>query len=214
VLFHDFTRSSSLVHTECLQVWGARELVITSSRFTNCDGTADLAIGSIGAFGVSHALVENNWLDWRGDAYFAVGTNNATDGITFLNNSATKPILVSTCAGCTGSVQLTGNYAPFSSCVQGVTYSHNVFAGGSCSATDRNVRTLDFSDAEDFDLRLKPGANAVCRGDPVNFPRLDIYGHARRANRLPDAGAYQASLQEQPANVLRRCGVNATAAKP
>jgi hypothetical protein len=213
VNFHDFTRSGDLVHTECLQVYGGHGLVIERSRFSNCDGTGDLGIGSIGAFGLVNALVENNWFDSKGDSYFAVQTSMAAKGLVFRNNSGTRGIAVNTCDGCVGPLSLIGNYLPFAGCTAGATYSHNVFDGGKCSPTDVNVGSLDFVDPVGFDLRLKPGANAICRADPNSSPRLDYSGKARPKTRVADAGASELAMSVVPRKLAARCRTAAVAAK-
>jgi hypothetical protein len=191
VLFHDYTRSSTAIHTECLQVYGVHTLTIRRSKFTNCDGTASLAVGTIGTWGVRDAVIENNWLDSKGDAPYAIQGNTDAVNVVWRYNSALKPFTLGACTGCAVTVQVIGNYMPWNSasCVTGVQYDHNVFQGGTCGASDLNVATLDFVDAAGFNLHLRAGANALDRGSPTVYPSSDFDGLSRPRGAAPDAGA-------------------------
>jgi hypothetical protein len=88
-------------------------------------------------------------------------------------------------------VRFIGNVGPFSSagCLGGVAFSHNVWQGASCSATDRNVANLGFTNPAALDLRLLVGSPAVDWGDTSSFPSQDADGKSRTGT--PDAGAYE-----------------------
>ena len=55
VLFHDWTRSSSTVHTECLQIAGGNGVTIRNSTFRNC-AVFDLSITDTTLHGRAHQL--------------------------------------------------------------------------------------------------------------------------------------------------------------
>jgi hypothetical protein len=82
-----------------------------------------------------------------------------------------------------------GNVAPLDNCDSRVSYSHNVWLGRKCGATDKKVSTLGFVDAAKLDLHLRAGSPALDAGDPKSFPARDIDGQHRPAGSGPDAGA-------------------------
>jgi hypothetical protein len=73
-------------------------------------------------------------------------------------------------------------------CDSRITYSHNVWDGGVCGATDVDAPS-GFVDAAAGDLHLRPGAAAIGRGDPADYPATDIDGHRRPRGSAVDAGA-------------------------
>lgn len=208
VLFRDFTRSGSDVHTECLQVYAGLRITIRNSRFTNCDGTGALALTSFAKTSLRGVLVENNWFDERGDAFYAIQADQSVKEIVFRYNSATKSLVFNDCdkQDC-GSARVVGNYMPWSHalCARSVTFSRNVFQGGRCSSTDYRVGRLNFVDAVGFDLHLRRGSAAVCRGDWKELPRRDIDGQVRPRKYRPDAGADQLPKTTSRKGLPRRC---------
>jgi hypothetical protein len=210
VLFHDFTRSNRSVHTECLQVYAGLRVTIRRSRFTNCDGTGDLALTTLSSTRLQDVLVENNWFDRRGDATAAIQADISVERLVFRYNSATKPLVFTRCTQTQcGSARLVGNYMPWnpSTCTVTATYAHNVFSGGTCGPTDVAVSSLAFANADGFDLHLARQSPALCRGDWSNHPKVDIDGQARPAKLRPDAGADQQPKRRTDPKVLRRCKV-------
>jgi chitodextrinase len=187
--FHDFRRSGSTVHTECLQIINADTVTVRKNRFNVCDGT--------GAMGITdgptdNLTIENNFFGKGGDAYYAVQITKSTRNLVFRNNSLSKGFIFSdTESG--GPYAVTGNYSPHdsSTCTSGATYRYNVFAGGTCGATDLNVASLRFVDENGFNLHLRSDSEAIGRGDPTSFPTTDIDGDGR-----PNAGAADAGADE------------------
>jgi hypothetical protein len=185
VTFQNFKRSGPDVHTECLQVLNVDGLMVRNSRFNNCDGTGDIGITD----GPSDNLTfENNFLGKAGDAYYSMQITKNVHNLVLRYNSASKAAVFSdTETG--GPYTITGNYMPFSSglCDRNGVYSHNVWAGGTCAASDRNVPAMRFADENGFDLHLAAGSEAVNSGDGTTYPATDIDGQARSG--APDAGA-------------------------
>lgn len=197
VLFHDFTRSSSIVHTECLQIFSSTRVTVRNSRFTNCDGTASLAFGGAGAAPLEFLTIENNWFDSKGDAFYAAQFSTIGSHLVMRYNSFSEAFgFNNSCpAGAVcGPYTFVGNYGPWSSALcgtprAGATFAYNVLQGGTCSPTDTNVPALRYVNAAAFDLHLAPGSEAIGRGDPSSFPPADIDGQARMRGTAPDAGA-------------------------
>jgi len=210
VRFHDYTRTADDIHTECLQVYAGERITLRRNRFTNCDGTGALALTTLSSTRLKNVLVENNWFDERGDAFYAVQADVSVENLIFRYNSSLKGLIFTDCtkSRC-GSAVMTGNYMPWSHslCVSTTRYAHNVFEGGTCGATDTRVSRLDFVDAKRFDLHLKPTANAICRGDWSDFPIRDLDGQLRQRAYRPDAGADQLWKRAGDATVPRRCSV-------
>jgi Protein of unknown function (DUF1565) len=205
VLFHDFTRSSNEVHTECLQIYAGERLRIENNRFTNCSGTGSLALTTVGSSTLRHVLVQNNWFDGRGDAYYAIQSDLSVYQATLRYNSSVKSMAFTDCgsAKCQPSTVI-ANVMPWnpSLCASGVSYAYNVLQGGRCGRTDKRVHKLGFVDPGAFDLDLTPGSPARCAGDPQVIPGDDIDGQRRGRGRRPDAGADQSPL---PGTATGRC---------
>jgi hypothetical protein len=185
--FRNYLRSGSSVHTECLQVINVDGLMVRNSTFNNCDGTGDIGITD-GPH--NNITFENNFMGKAGDAYYSMQITKNVTNLTLRNNTSSKAAVFSdTERG--GPYVITGNYFPFSSglCQPEGTYSHNVFAGGKCGATDFNAPAMRFVDENGFNLHLAPNSEAIDRGDPASFPAQDIDGQARPMGAAPDAGA-------------------------
>ena len=206
VRMHDYTRSGSDIHTECLQVYAGTDITIRGNRFSNCDGTGGLALTTLSSTRLRNVLVENNWFDARGDAHFAVQADESVERLVLRYNSSAKSMVFTDCTKdrC-GSARVVANVMPFGEglCSSVATYSHNVLEGGACSKADLAVARLGFADERGFDLHLTAGSPAICRGDPREFPAWDIDGDRRSRTRRPDAGADQVS--SRPAR--RSCAV-------
>jgi hypothetical protein len=195
VSFHDaILLPGSDAHVECLQVWGTDHLTIRKSKFWNCE-QHDVFISGEGE-PVSDVTFENDWAGAPISGYYtlrvaAAGPTEGCSNILYRYNSTVAPISVQ----CTtaDNVRLVGNLGPLPAnfCDSRYSYSHNVWDGAACGATDVNAPS-GFVDASNFDLNLAPGSAAVDAGDPADFPAVDIYGHPRPRGLAPDAGAVEA----------------------
>jgi len=199
--WQNFARCTSADHTECLQVEPADDLTIRNSVFRKCDtivvNLANDLSNSKSAAGYdapNNVLIENNVFsaaeDWTGGpTWYALNIRECSNCTIRYNSWLQAPRMPD---GETHlNVKFIGNAGPFSSagCLGGVTFSHNVWQGASCSATDRNVASLGFTNAGALDLRLLAGSPAVDWGDPASFPAQDADGKTRTGT--PDAGAYE-----------------------
>jgi hypothetical protein len=195
VTFHDVTRSSSGVHVECLLVGGTNGFVLRNSRFSNCD-VFDVSIGQMNdSSPPSNVTVENNFFGGS-NGYFSFDINTTTaslSNVLIRNNSSPQEMYLGNALPLLTNVRVVGNIAPISAanCETRILYSHNVWQGGVCSATDVNA-PAGFRNASALDLHLVPGSAAIGRGDPASYPATDIDGQARPRGALPDAGADEA----------------------
>lgn len=194
VTWHDATRTTQDVHTECLMALGVQGLTIRNSRFTNC-AVFDILISRLGGDPLSRdVLIENTVLeasrdvDGSGAFYSLLTGTDPIEGLTLRNNvwdlglSFQGPIVRG---------RFEGNIAKFASCVEGVTYSHNIFGDRKCGKTDRIVARpfRQFVDAANGDWHLKRGAAAIGAADPRSHPARDASG-AKRVGRA-DAGPFE-----------------------
>jgi len=197
VRFHDFKRTNSTQHTECLQVYAGLRVTIRNSTFSNCDGTADLTISaSESDAGNRDMVVENNFFDKTGDAPASLQISTMVQNLLFQYNSGSKEIIVNACSGCTkGPLTFRGNVFPYgwSLCTAPSTFIRNVWRGGTCSSSDLNASNLGFVNEATFNLHLAAGSPAINRGDPASSPSTDIDGQARPLGGTADAGADEAA---------------------
>jgi hypothetical protein len=192
VFFHDWTRTSADVHTECLQILGGANVTIRRSRFQNC-AVMDIFVSHYGSDPPTRAVtIENNFLAAPIDGGFYSILSGSWDSLLIRNNSALAPIIIEPQPGPGTNMKMVGNVAPLQSwgCDSRVVYRFNVWQGARCGPTDRDAAAA-FVNAATLDLRLKPKAPAIGRGDPNDFPRVDIYGRPRPQGARPDAGAYE-----------------------
>lgn len=195
VLWHDATRDSADVHTECLLAAGVQGLTIRNSRFSNC-AVFDVLISKVGDDpDPSDVLIENTVLEPSKDvdgsnAYYSLMTGLLVKGLTLRNNVWGLGISFQ---GRIENGSVVGNIGETAPCLAGVSYSHNVFTDRACGATDRVVAGAfsQFADPANHDWRLKPGAAAIDAGDPRDYPATDALGAGRPAGAAPDAGAYE-----------------------
>jgi chitodextrinase len=195
VWFHDITRTDPTVHVECLLVTGVIGFTLRNSRFSNCD-VFDLSIGEMnGSDPPSNLLIENNFFGTSPDGYFSLDFNTNTTSltnVTIRNNSATQEMYLGNAIPTITNMKVTANIAPLSpwSCDNRIAYSFNVFQGATCGSSDLNA-PAGFMSPSNLDLHLVPGAAAINRGNPSNFPATDIDGRARPLGSAPDAGAVE-----------------------
>jgi hypothetical protein len=194
VSFHDYTRSKSSVHTECLQFGAGRDLILRNSRFWHCD-VMNVHFGHWGATpDLRDIVVENNFFSTSTDAtgggtYYSLMLRGAWENSLIRNNSATQPMIVNVYGGSGRNIRMVGNVAPSPGCDRRIHYSHNVWLGAKCSATDRRVSDLGFANPAEGDLHLRAGSPAIGAGDPADHPARDIDGQPRPAKGPVDAGA-------------------------
>jgi hypothetical protein len=201
VTWQNFARCTSADHTECLQVEPADDLTIRNSIFRKCDtivvNLANDLSNSKSAAGYdapNNVLIENNVFseatdNTGGPTWYALNIRECSNCTIRYNSWLQAPRMPD---GETHlNVRFIGNAGPFSSagCLSGVTFSHNVWQGASCSATDRNVASLGFTNPAALDLRLLAGSPAIDWGDTSSFPSQDADGKTRTGT--PDAGAYE-----------------------
>jgi hypothetical protein len=144
-----------------------------------------------------NVVIENNFFGTAGSGgYYSLDFNDNTTSLTNVtvrNNSATQEMSLANGIATVTNFVVTGNVAPLSpwACDGRVQYSWNVFQGGTCGSTDINA-PAGFKNAATLDLHLVPGAVAINRGNPSNYPSTDIDGQARPLGGAPDAGADEA----------------------
>jgi hypothetical protein len=194
VTFHDVTRSGDFQHVECLLIAGIDGLMIRNSRFYNCD-VFDVSLGEMNGSGPPRNItIENNFFGGA-DGYFSLDFNSNTTSFTNVlirNNSSTQAMYLGNDIRKLKNVRVIANVAPNKpgACDDRIFYSHNVWAGTRCSATDRNA-PLGFRNPAVGDFHLRKGAAAIGHGDPRNFPKTDIDGRKRQRGKRVDAGAAQ-----------------------
>ncbi len=146
---------------------------------------------------MTNFVIENNMFE-AGDSidepYYDVQASLCIEGFVFRYNTLVKGAVFFNCDGGNRTTHVVGNYATQQSqsvCGQAnVRYSHNVWVGRGahrCASTDRTASALRVVGTHD--LRLLPGAAAIGRGNPNEYPRTDAGGTKRPSGALPDAGA-------------------------
>jgi hypothetical protein len=201
VHWQNFARCTSGDHTECLQVEPADDMTVRNSSFKNCDTLTvnfanDLANSNsaAGFRAPNNILIENNVFsaatdNTGGPTWYALNMRECSNCTVRYNSWLQAPRMPD---GETHlNVKFIGNAGPFSpyACLGGVTFSHNVWEGASCSASDRNVASVGFANPGALDLHLVAGSAAIDAGDPAAFPSTDFDGKARTGT--PDAGAFE-----------------------
>ena len=189
VLFHDWTRTSADVHTECLQVAGTTNLTIRNSRFTNC-AVFDLSFTEYNGSGkVTNLVLENNFFDVAtSGGYYAINFSQMDGGLIRFNTSKQGWIVQGTNLR---PMTWVGNIVPNVpwGCSSSVNYQYNITPGAQCGSTDRDVQPV-FVNGGAFDLHLAPGSPGL---DFVPLgtggPATDIDGQPRPAGPAFDAGA-------------------------
>jgi hypothetical protein len=194
VYFHDMTRSSGSIHTECLQFGAGNGLVLRNSRFWHCD-IMNVHFGHWGGTpDPRNIVVEDNFFSTSTDAagdetFYSLMLRGGWDNTLIRNNSATQPMIINVYGGGNHGIRMVGNAAPVSACDSRVVYAYNVWTGHKCGPTDKKVSDLGFVDPKKLNLHLRAGSAAIDAGDPKSFPARDIDGQRRAAGQLPDAGA-------------------------
>jgi hypothetical protein len=206
--FHDATQSlGSDAHVECLQVAEVDGLTIRNSRFDNCE-THYVFISPFWGGAEQKILLENNMGgSVRSGFYGFRVAADACGDIRFRYNSALSTTLI-VCSRIVGPVRLVANIGPYQgfACNPHFQYSHNVWVNAKCGPTDVEAPS-GFRDPARFDLRLARGAAALGRGDPADYPVVDIEGKRRPTRYRPDAGADQ----REPVDIVLGKSIGAAA---
>jgi hypothetical protein len=204
VFFHDYVRTSSLVHMECLHVWPATQLRVTDNKFRNC-AIMDLFLSNYGSgANLNSITIENNVFDLPGSLagglshgfyslvigpFGRTASNILIDYNSFLAAPNFSP------NASYSNVRVDSNVGPFPqfACTYGgagITFAYNVWGGAVCGPTDIQAPS-GFQSPGSLNLYLLPGAAAINHGDPSSYPSSDINGQARPIGGRADAGAYE-----------------------
>lgn len=198
VRFHDAHRTGPDVHIECLQIGSGLRITIRRSRFLGCDVMA-LFLTEYNDGGPPTAVtIENNVFGAAGSGgFYALAFNQqvAWSDVVVRHNSLLQATMWPDPRGgppvsgfrVAANVGVAGPAA----CDRRIEWSRNVWARGSrCGPGDR-IAPTGFRNPARADVRLRPGAAAIDRGDPRSFPPTDVDGHRRPRGRGPDAGAVE-----------------------
>jgi hypothetical protein len=191
---HDFTRTSTAQHMECLHVMAADGVAIRNSRFDDCS-----IFGiSFNEHGDSNAMrgivVENNWFgDILDGGSYAVHFSEGApcEAQIRFNTFASKGVS----QGCpeTGTgVSVSSNImssSPSTGAINGYRWDYNVYQSGRALGAHDLVAAVPFVDPATFDLHIKSGSPAIGRGESAVAPAIDIDRQQRSA--APDVGADQ-----------------------
>jgi hypothetical protein len=186
--FHDATRARDpSAHTDCLQVGGVRGLRVVGSRFVRCE-TQSIFVSSWFGPPNTNLVFENDVFPTTNIGYNTL-VLGAVRGATVRYSSFGQSPRVDPATS--SGVSFTANVGELSShsCLPDARYDRNVWSAARCGPSD--LRAASGFMAED-DLRLRPRAAAIDRGDPRSYPARDADGRPRPAGRGPDAGAYEA----------------------
>jgi hypothetical protein len=203
VLFHDYVRTRTGVHMECLHVFPAVQLTIVGNRFRNC-AVFDALLGNYGGGSdLQNVRIENNVFDAPGSLAGGLsagpysimfGTSGRTVSNVTIDYNSFLGTIVFQPNGTYSNVRIDSNVGPRTqySCgtPPGISFSYNVWATAACGPTDL-MAPSGFTDPANLDLTLTPGAAAIDRGNPSGFPSQDVRGRGRPNGRGPDAGAYE-----------------------
>jgi hypothetical protein len=194
--FHDAVATNPSVHMECIWAGGVRRFTVRNSLFRNC-AYFDIFLTTFQGGNPSDVLLESNVFEttrsWDGSPqpYGVNVANWVTEmhGLVIRNNTFESDLIIQSPV-VTGA-RIVGNVGAFSSCKDGVQYSHNISAKTGCGSSDRVVRNLlgGFVDPAGHDWHLMPGAAAIDAGDPADAPPTDRDG--KRRVGTPDAGAQE-----------------------
>jgi hypothetical protein len=192
VRLHDYTRTSSENHMECLHVMAGDGITVRNSRFDDCSifGISFNEHGDTG--GMRRILVENNWFGevLDGGAYAVHFSSGAPCEAVVRFNTFQHEGVSQECPEAGDGVTISSNILPSSpsgGADNGYRWDHNVYQRGDAIGPHDVVARVEFRDPAGFDLGITPGSAADGRGDPTAFPRTDIDGQVRSAP--PDAGA-------------------------
>ena len=195
VFMHDYKNPST--HMECVTIQAANNIVVRNSRFLRCQDFDIFIKARAPVLSYTNMVFENNWFakpEPTGSAAISLSlpdSGTTMRNVTFRNNSFNASLIVKPEVTYT-NVLFVGNIGTTigTGCNEsGVTVAHNVWSNdSSCGPTDIHAPT-GYVNAAGFDYHLVPGAAAINRGSPTDFPARDIDGHARPMGGRADAGA-------------------------
>jgi hypothetical protein len=188
-------------HVDCVQLFGGIDVTVKNSRFYNCATQALFFRQSSNGGTYRNLTIENNVVGAVAEpgGGIILSYNGACDFGGFVKlryNSSVAGYRLDAGAICSGTaVNMVANTGYFTqdACTSAgvpVTFEYNVFTAAKCSASDVKgqpgyVRTALINP----DLHLAPGALAIGKGKPGDFPATDLDGQLRPGGTLPDAGA-------------------------
>lgn len=195
VYMHDFVNPNT--HMECLTIQAANYMTIRNSRFQRCQDFDIFIKPRAPVLTYTDMVIENSWFaDPEPTGSNAISLS-APDGgstlrnFTFRNNSFNASLIVKPEINYT-NVLFVGNIGTSigTGCNEaGVTVAYNVWSGDpDCGPTDIHA-PKGYVNAAGFDYHLVPGAAAINRGSPFDFPAFDIDGQARPMGGRADAGS-------------------------
>jgi hypothetical protein len=204
--WHDYRITDPTQHMTCMFVVSVDGLTVRGNKFVRCDHFGIFVQQFAGPIPPQNILLENNMVGqstvdgsattcctYWGIKFSAGSGTQYWKNITVRNNSVVQEIGFETSIPTT-NVSLAGNVADQGSCFSGVSYSHNLWYGGSptCAASDRSVSLPGWVSAISDDLHLTAASPAIDAGDPANYAASDIDGSSRPMGLAPDAGADEA----------------------
>jgi hypothetical protein len=205
------------VHNECAYVTGGNRQAWVRNRFLLCPVMAMFFPNYAGGPPFTGVLIERNVVThalnedgaWHDGSPFVIpnganGQNQVNNWVIRYNTFEVSPVITRTpsTADDNGSARFYGNLGADGDCgIPEWTYSYNV--GETCggkgevqvrpgiNASSRPNQAPFYVDAPRLDFRLRPGAAAIDRADPIGFPRVDADGINAPLGAAPDAGAYE-----------------------
>jgi hypothetical protein len=201
---HDYTRTGSSQHYECLAIWAAQNyLTISGNKFVNCAVFDILMEGPSSSGLYDNVLLENNWFDRPRDlgtspapsGQYAVDTNGCYTNFTARNNSFGSGTKIGwRNAACVTNGAEIGDVSGMFDCRSGVTSSYNV-GGEACPGTGNVIASLsniyvngsDLGSGGDFHLKAPPDL-ALDHVPIASCAAVDIDGNPRTGS-FCNAGA-------------------------
>ena len=198
VFMHDFENPNT--HMECVTIQAANNMVVRNSRFLRCQDFDVFIKPRAPVLSYTNLLFENNWFakpEPTGSNAISLSLpdgGNAIRNATFRYNSFNASLIVKPEIDYT-NVRFVANVGSRigTGCDEpGVTVEYNVWSGeSSCGPTDIQAPS-GFVNPAGFDYHLAPGAAAINRGHPSEYPPVDIDGEARPRGGRADAGSDEA----------------------
>ncbi|HJU48775.1 MAG TPA: hypothetical protein VJ689_11605, partial [Gaiellaceae bacterium] len=214
-LWHGIVSTSEFTHNECAYVDGGNRQIWRRNRFVGCPTMAMYFTNWDGGSPYRQVLIENNMFGHTLDdeqafhsgcgVVLGLGQNRQNTFIEWTVRYNTFESSVCSDGSPSGVDDRTGrwygNVGTGWGCAPEFVYHHNV--GTACGRQDLAVaaasndrgrpnRVAWYVNAPGGNLHLRPGTRPIGRGDPTDYPRIDIDGQRRPQGRAPDAGADEA----------------------